>query len=538
MMVYRIPPRQGEFVYSGDVYRALIPEDHFLRKVDAAIDFSFANEECRTLYCPDNGRPTTNYPEKMLRAEFLQYYHDLSDREMEERARYDLAFRWFLGLAAMDEPFEFSALCEFRKRLGPEMHKRLFDRVLDRLKEAGLVTEKETQSTDSTDVAAKVAKLGTAGLVHRAAIGLMRAVEKASPAGGEAVRKEAFRTKDDEEEPRERKGSEVEARRTDLKRAVGVARRSVAAARAWVESEEGKALPPEERGKIAGAVELVERILEENVEVKKNEGAEDEVRELDERPGDRVVSVVDRDARRGAKSSTKKFTGFKTHVSVTDRDVITRVEVTPGNGDDGHQLPQMRDGMERDHGLRPEKMRGDAAYGTGVNIRELANRETMLVAPLAGGGRPSGGFPRERFALEAERGVVVCPAGNASIWSQHRDQVHGTVYEFSTTDCGTCPLKAQCTKAKARSVFFSDYEPEFERMRAYLKTEEGKRDRKLRSERERVFEEMKDCHGIRRARYWGLAKMRIQAYLTAMVVDIKRLVGWLDKRGSTEVTAT
>jgi hypothetical protein len=85
-MVYRIPQRQGEFVYSGDVYQALIPMNHFLRKVDAAIDFSFTNEECRSLYCPDNGRPTTNYPEKMLRAEFLQYYYDLSDREMEERA--------------------------------------------------------------------------------------------------------------------------------------------------------------------------------------------------------------------------------------------------------------------------------------------------------------------------------------------------------------------------------------------------------------------------------------------------------------------
>jgi transposase len=136
-MVYRIPPRQGEFVYSGDVYQALIPKDHFLREVNAAIGFSFTNEECRSLYCPDNGRPTTNYPEKMLRAEFLQYYYELSDREMEERARCDLAFRWFLGLGAMNEAFEFSALSEFRKRLGPEMHKTLFDQVLDQLKEAG-----------------------------------------------------------------------------------------------------------------------------------------------------------------------------------------------------------------------------------------------------------------------------------------------------------------------------------------------------------------------------------------------------------------
>ena len=529
-MVYRIPPRQGEFIYSGDVYQALIPKNHFLRKVDAAIDFSFANEECRSLYCPDNGRPTTNYPEKMLRAEFLQYHYELSDREMEERARYDLAFRWFLGLGAMDEAFEFSAMSEFRTRLGPEMHKTLFDRVLDRLKEEGLVTEKEPQNTDSTDVAANVARLGTSGLIHRAAAGLVRTVEKASPAGGEAVRKEVFRTKEDDGEPREQSRNEVEARRSDLQRAVDIAQRSVAAAHAWVEGKEGLAISPEGRGRITGAVELVERILAENVEVKRNEKGEDEAHELDEKAGDKLVSVVDKDARHGAKSKTKKFIGYKAHVAVTDQDVITRVEVTPGNSADGRQLTPIRDGMERDHGLRPEKMRADSAYGTGENIRDMERRGTMLVAPLANGGRPSGGFPKEQFIFDAERGVIVCPAGKESIWSRHREQLHGTIHEFSLRDCGPCPLKAQCTKARVRAIFISDYEPAFERMRTYLKTDDGKRDRKLRSERERVFEEMKDRHGMRKARYWGLAKMRIQAYMTAIVVDIKRLVGWLDRR--------
>ena len=35
----------------------LIPEDHFLRKVDAAEDFSFIHDMCKELYSPDNGRP-------------------------------------------------------------------------------------------------------------------------------------------------------------------------------------------------------------------------------------------------------------------------------------------------------------------------------------------------------------------------------------------------------------------------------------------------------------------------------------------------
>jgi len=35
----------------------LVPEGHFLRKVEKAVDFSFIYNEVRNLYCPDNGRP-------------------------------------------------------------------------------------------------------------------------------------------------------------------------------------------------------------------------------------------------------------------------------------------------------------------------------------------------------------------------------------------------------------------------------------------------------------------------------------------------
>jgi len=36
--------------------------------------------------------------------------------------------------------------------------------------------------------------------------------------------------------------------------------------------------------------------------------------------------------------------------------------------------------------------------------------------------------------------------------------------------------------------------------------------------------EMKNHHGLQRAKYWGLKKMNIQAILSGIVVNIKRLV--------------
>ena len=35
----------------------LVPEDHFLRKLDATVDFSFIYDEVRPLYSKNNGRP-------------------------------------------------------------------------------------------------------------------------------------------------------------------------------------------------------------------------------------------------------------------------------------------------------------------------------------------------------------------------------------------------------------------------------------------------------------------------------------------------
>jgi len=35
----------------------LVPEDHFLRNLESAVDFRFIYDEVWELYCPDNGKP-------------------------------------------------------------------------------------------------------------------------------------------------------------------------------------------------------------------------------------------------------------------------------------------------------------------------------------------------------------------------------------------------------------------------------------------------------------------------------------------------
>jgi IS5 family transposase len=48
--------------------------------------------------------------------------------------------------------------------------------------------------------------------------------------------------------------------------------------------------------------------------------------------------------------------------------------------------------------------------------------------------------------------------------------------------------------------------------------------------KEEKFGEMKNHHGLDRARYYGLAKMKFQAVMTAIAVNVKRMVTMLTGR--------
>ena len=63
-----------------------VPEEHFLRKVDRAVDFSFIYDLCAPLYCADNGRPAID-PEILFRMLLVGYlYTGLSHRQHERNA--------------------------------------------------------------------------------------------------------------------------------------------------------------------------------------------------------------------------------------------------------------------------------------------------------------------------------------------------------------------------------------------------------------------------------------------------------------------
>jgi transposase len=110
ILIPRFP--QASF-YGSYLYDKIVSQDHLLRKINQVVDFSFVNELVKDRYTHAFGRPAED-PEFMLRLCLLQYIYENSYRQVEEIARINLAYKYFLGLAVDEEPPDRSALCTFR----------------------------------------------------------------------------------------------------------------------------------------------------------------------------------------------------------------------------------------------------------------------------------------------------------------------------------------------------------------------------------------------------------------------------------------
>jgi transposase len=150
-----VPVPQGQSLYDDYFVRRLVPADHPLLEIDREVDFSFVRELVADLYSPDRGREAVD-PALLLRLCFLQSYYNLSDRDVISRAQTDLALRVFLHLGLEDELPHPTMLTVFRRRLGQERFREVFNRSVAAAVERGLVSGRLVM-VDSYGIVADVA---------------------------------------------------------------------------------------------------------------------------------------------------------------------------------------------------------------------------------------------------------------------------------------------------------------------------------------------------------------------------------------------
>lgn len=66
---------------------------------------------------------------------FLQFWYDLSDRELEERLRDDNGFRWFCGFGLEDDTPDHTYFTRIRALLGAERIGKIFRMIMEKTEE-------------------------------------------------------------------------------------------------------------------------------------------------------------------------------------------------------------------------------------------------------------------------------------------------------------------------------------------------------------------------------------------------------------------
>ena len=151
------PPIQSsyEFVSLED----LVPQDHLVRKIDQAVDFSFIHDLVADLYCSNNGRPAFD-PTKMFKLLLIGYIFGIrSERQLIKEVQVNTAYRWFVGFGLLDKILDASTLSQNRRRRFNEsdVYQQIFDQIVIQAMDKGLIKGHHLY-TDSTHIKANANK--------------------------------------------------------------------------------------------------------------------------------------------------------------------------------------------------------------------------------------------------------------------------------------------------------------------------------------------------------------------------------------------
>jgi transposase len=137
----------------------LVPNDHLVRKIEAAIDFDFIYPLVEEMYSLDNGRPSVD-PVVLIKMVFVQYLFGIrSMRQTIKEIETNVAYRWFLGYGFSEKIPHFSTFGKnyVRRFKDADLFEQIFYRILKEAMDKGFV-DPSIAFIDSTHVKASANK--------------------------------------------------------------------------------------------------------------------------------------------------------------------------------------------------------------------------------------------------------------------------------------------------------------------------------------------------------------------------------------------
>ena len=390
----------------------------------------FPDELFADLFPSGRGRPSVP-ADVIATVMVLQALEGLSDRETARALRDRISWKVAAGVALDDAGLDYSVLTYWRTRLRcSERPERIFDAVREVVAATGVLAGKTRRALDSTLLDDAVATQDTVTQL----VAAVRRVRRLVP--GAAAVMLAGHDYDSPAKP-VIAWDDPEAKQALITALVNDALTLIAA----LESVSLTGAP-------ADAVGLLALIAGQDVEPGDGHGTWRIARRV---APDRVISVVDPEARHMHKSRSEYRDGYKAHLAVEpDTGIVTAASLTPANTGDGPPGVALLDG--EDPGT---EVYADSSYGGGATRAAIRRRgHDPLIKPIPLHHKISGGFSRDDFAIDHRNRTATCPAG-------HSAAINTSGNVNFDPHCGPCLLRARCTTAKtSRKLSISTHDDE------------------------------------------------------------------------------
>ncbi|MCX7773768.1 MAG: transposase [Clostridia bacterium] len=507
-----------------EVY-SVLPEHPVWSRAAEVLDFSFADEICAHLYSGRGPRPYA--PSLKLKLHIVQRYYNLSDREMEERVIGDLFIKRFLGLPVAFTGFDHSTIGLDRERMGSVLFDACHHYILAQAKQKGLWGDnKDIWLVDSFHTNGHVSQLSAYRLIKQAIIRVINHLKR--------VHRVLYRQLE-----RELNLQPLTARLSEKptpEDLVASFSRLVVLAYGLLHWFEKETVRPvfwswKERDRQLTSLErqaVLFQILTENTMPGDSDDPDSAFRKRprNERPGNRLLSSMDVDAR-VSKKRTVTFRGDKIQVVTSAlHNLVLVAEPIPGNESDGDRLQELLQTVQRKHRVKPAVVVADSAYGRGYHRRDLKADGILLAAPLhAVGDNHTGLYSNDKFHYDPIADTITCPAGLITNKKNYNSQLEGSQYSFPKKFCLACSQREQCTTSEhGRRIFISEYYNEFQEAKAFNETAQARQLFKLRNSVERKNNELKNHNGLGDARTHTRERRRVYAKIVSIVVNLKQFV--------------
>jgi transposase len=513
------------------VARAAYPKGNVYLRMRDELGTIYKDESFAHLF-PHCGQ-LAEAPWRLLLVCLMQFAEGLSDQQAAEAVRGRLDWKYMLSLDLTDPGFDASVLCEFRQRLLEGKAERLIlQPLLDLALARGWLKARGKQRTDSTHVFGAIRtlnRLETVGETMRATLNVLATVAP------EWLRMQVPEAWVDRYEKR------FEGYRLPKGKAERKAYAEVIGADGFqlLSAIYGETTPTWLR-----EVPMVQVLRQVWVQQYYAPDGPIHWRTEEDLPPSalQIHSPYDTEARFSIKRETL-WAGYKVHLTEScDEEqphLITHVETTPATTYDGAVTETIHAALEA-KALLPEEHIVDSGYlNAEVLVSAEQRQKITLIGPVAQDtsrqARDEHGFDKSQFSIDWQAQQATCPQGKTSrywipTYDRHgKDVIH---IKFNPADCKVCPSRELCTQAKAGARMLGIHPDQeqhqaLQQARLRQKAPDFKQKYAKRAGIEGTISQGVRGFDLRRSRYLGLAKTRLQHLFVAASLNLVRMGAWL-----------